>query len=192
MYKPQVYKIINIIKRERALRRVREKIKINTVDAFQGSECDFIIINTVRSNGDGDIGFLVNEKRLNVAISRAKFGVLMIGNRDTLARVRTNEIWPRIIDYFQQIDPPQDPDANLIVAGGGGGEGFIRNFADFNDNEEGASDQDGESREDIDGSSIQSSHSNDDRQYDSQEYFDEEGEEEDIDDENSNNSIDGE
>jgi regulator of nonsense transcripts 1 len=68
----------------------RENIKVSTVDAFQGQERDVIIISCVRSNAERVIGFVRDEKRLNVAITRAKYALFVFGNVDTLS---SNETW---------------------------------------------------------------------------------------------------
>lgn len=68
------------------LRRDFPGIKANTVDSFQGSEKDFIFISFVRSNERGSIGFLNDFRRLNVALTRAKFGLIMFGNTALLEK----------------------------------------------------------------------------------------------------------
>jgi senataxin len=63
---------------------INETIEVNTVDAFQGSEKDIIIFNCVRSNFESymekSLGFLLDERRLNVAITRPKFFLMVVGN----------------------------------------------------------------------------------------------------------------
>ena len=63
-----------------------QELKIDTVDGFQGMEMDYIIISTVRSNPDGELGFLKSEKRLNVSLTRAKKGLIIIGDAKCLAK----------------------------------------------------------------------------------------------------------
>ena len=63
-----------------------QDLKIDTVDGFQGMEMDYIIISTVRSNEDGSLGFLRSEKRLNVSLTRARKGLIIIGDAKCLAK----------------------------------------------------------------------------------------------------------
>jgi len=72
-------------------------VEVNTVDGFQGREKDAVIISTVRSNGQ--IGFLRDVRRLNVAITRARFALWVVGKADTL---RTNETWARFLSHCEK------------------------------------------------------------------------------------------
>ena len=79
-------------------------IEVSSVDSFQGQERDFIIINTVRNNPNCEIGFLKDVKRLNVSISRAKYGLIIIGNANCLYNAKIENkysIWKKYIEYIK-------------------------------------------------------------------------------------------
>lgn len=83
-------------------------INIASVDSFQGKEKDFIIINTVRSNPKNMIGFLKDIRRLNVSITRAKHGLIIIGDGHCLSKAtgeKNNKysIWRYLIQYYQNL-----------------------------------------------------------------------------------------
>ena len=73
-------------------------VEVKTVDGFQGREKEIIIISTVRSNEHGNIGFLSDLRRLNVAITRAKRKLIIIGNKDTLIH---NPTYARLIEFVE-------------------------------------------------------------------------------------------
>jgi len=75
-----------------------EEIEVASVDAFQGREKDYIILSCVRSNDNQGIGFLKDPRRLNVALTRARYGVFIVGNPNVLAR---NALWHSLLKHFQ-------------------------------------------------------------------------------------------
>ncbi len=70
---------------------------MRSIDAWQGREKEYIIFSAVRSNKGGNVGFLENERRVNVALTRAKHGLIIIGNIHTL---REDPSWRRLIDFM--------------------------------------------------------------------------------------------
>lgn len=86
-----------------------ENVSIRTVDGFQGQERDVIVFSAVRCNEHGFVGFLDDEKRMNVLLTRARRGMIVIGNKKTLGKC---ELWKKWIDWVEENnltrDCPQD------------------------------------------------------------------------------------
>ena len=85
-YKSQVRYLRHKVKKSGVLRPLRRKVTVHTIDGFQGQERDVIFISLVRSNEDGNIGFLSDLRRMNVAITRARMKLVIVGDAATLSR----------------------------------------------------------------------------------------------------------
>ena len=99
-YKAQVQRLRQLIRQEKRLRPMRQLITVNTVDGFQGQERDVIIISLVRSNDDGQIGFLSDLRRMNVAMTRARFQLIILGDAATLTR---HGFYRQLYEYVESV-----------------------------------------------------------------------------------------
>lgn len=85
-YRAQVQYLRRLIRKRESFKPYRHSISVNTVDGFQGQERDIILISLVRSNDQGQIGFLNDLRRMNVAITRARMKLIILGDKATLCR----------------------------------------------------------------------------------------------------------
>ena len=76
-------------------------VEIDTVDGFQGREKEVVIISLVRSNDKGELGFLNDTRRMNVALTRARRKLIVFGDSATLAH---HEFYLRLLNYFERED----------------------------------------------------------------------------------------
>eukprot|EP00971_Amphidinium_carterae_P138037 2735707-Amphidinium_carterae.1 len=79
------------------------QLRISTIDGFQGAECDLVIFSMVRSNHDGQLGFLTDERRANVLLSRARRGLVVLGDALTIRRA-TNSVWAKWMQWAETRD----------------------------------------------------------------------------------------
>ena len=96
-YKAQVQYLRGKIKGSASLRPYRSLITVNTVDGFQGQERDVIFISLVRANEDGQIGFLNDLRRMNVAITRARMKLIILGDASTLTK---HPFYKKLYEYI--------------------------------------------------------------------------------------------
>lgn len=101
-YKAQVQYLRRKIKTLDFFRPFRRSITVHTVDGFQGQERDVIFISLVRANDEGNIGFLNDLRRMNVAITRARMKLVILGDVSTLAKHR---FYRRLYEYITESSP---------------------------------------------------------------------------------------
>jgi len=97
-YKAQIELLTDSLNQSAGLAPFRENLSINTVDAFQGQERDVIYISLVRSNANGEIGFLKEYRRMNVALTRARLRLVVVGDSATLGQ---DTFYGQFIQYVQ-------------------------------------------------------------------------------------------
>ena len=87
------------LKNDATLRPYRSLMTVNTVDGFQGQERDVIFISLVRANDEGQIGFLSDLRRMNVAMTRARMKLVILGEASTLNR---HAFYRRLLEHIQK------------------------------------------------------------------------------------------
>ena len=100
-YRAQVQYLKKLIKKYEFFKPYRRLISVNTVDGFQGQERDVILISLVRSNDEGQIGFLKDLRRMNVAMTRARMKLIILGNKDTMTK---HPFYKKLWEYVKAIN----------------------------------------------------------------------------------------
>lgn len=109
-YKSQVQLLRKLIKQSKFLKPILPSITVNTVDGFQGQERDVILISMVRGNDEGRIGFLNDLRRMNVAITRARMKLIILGDTATLSKTK---FYKKLINHITEkglmiIEEPEE------------------------------------------------------------------------------------
>lgn len=99
-YRAQVQLLRRLIKKKEFFKPYRGLISVNTVDGFQGQERDIIVISLVRANADGQIGFLSDLRRMNVAITRARMKLIILGDVQTMTR---HPFYKKLYEYLMEL-----------------------------------------------------------------------------------------
>lgn len=99
-YKAQVQYLRRLVRNDAFFKPYRQAITINTVDGFQGQERDVILISLVRANEEGQIGFLNDLRRMNVAITRARMKLIILGDASTLTR---HAFYKKLYTYIENL-----------------------------------------------------------------------------------------
>ena len=100
-YRAQVQYLKKLIKKYEFFKPYRCLISVNTVDGFQGQERDVILISLVRSNDEGQIGFLKDLRRMNVAMTRARMKLIILGNKETMTK---HPFYKKLWEYVEAIN----------------------------------------------------------------------------------------
>ena len=99
-YRAQVQLLRRMLMKWEFFKPFRRQISVNTVDGFQGQERDIIVISMVRSNDEGQIGFLRDLRRMNVAITRARMKLIILGDRETMTR---HPFYRQLWNYIENL-----------------------------------------------------------------------------------------
>ena len=99
-YRAQVQLLRKELRKREFFRPYRHLLTVNTVDGFQGQERDIILISLVRSNDGGDIGFLRDLRRMNVAITRARIKLIILGSSETMT---SHPFYKKLYEYVGQL-----------------------------------------------------------------------------------------
>lgn len=99
-YRVQVQLLRKELRKREFFRPYRHLLTVNTVDGFQGQERDIILISLVRSNDGGDIGFLRDLRRMNVAITRARMKLIILGSSETMT---SHPFYKKLYEYVGQL-----------------------------------------------------------------------------------------
>lgn len=99
-YRAQVQFLRRLLRHDEELRPFRQMMTVNTVDGFQGQERDVVLISLVRANDKGQIGFLGDLRRMNVAMTRARMKLIILGHVPTLCR---HTFYKTLFDYIRSL-----------------------------------------------------------------------------------------
>jgi len=108
------YIVTHMLKNGSVNQNLYKEIEVASVDSFQGREKDYIILSCVRSNDHNGIGFLNDPRRLNVALTRARYGIILVGNANSLSK---HQLWNNLLYHFKSN--------GLLVEGG------LNNFKEY-------------------------------------------------------------
>lgn len=110
-YRGQARLLRRLLKMQHYFRKLKRHITVGTVDGFQGQERDVIIISLVRANAEGQIGFLRDLRRMNVAMTRARMKLIIVGNAETISHHR---FYRALTEYIRRhgkmiiLPPPEE------------------------------------------------------------------------------------
>ena len=99
-YRAQVQYLKRLLKKYEFFKPYRRLISVNTVDGFQGQERDVILISLVRSNDEGQIGFLKDLRRMNVAMTRARMKLIILGDKSTMTK---HPFYQKLWEYVEAM-----------------------------------------------------------------------------------------
>ena len=113
-YRAQVQYLRRLIAKREFFKPYRSLITVNTIDGFQGQERDVVLISLVRANGEGQIGFLSDLRRMNVAITRARMKLIILGDPTTLCR---HDFYKKLYNYVKSLSATETAETTAIDGG---------------------------------------------------------------------------